>query len=106
MAGTVQLQTTASLVKLNNGSYQATVVIVNNGTGTAQNVKLTAATLGAASGSTIPQTLGNIVPGGGFVITTVTFPSSAGTSGSAVAEKYSGTYTGGTFGASIRATLP
>jgi hypothetical protein len=106
VAGTVQLQTTASLVKLNNGSYQATVVIVNNGTGTAQNVKLTAATLGAASGSTIPQTLGNIVPGGGFVITTVTFPSSAGTSGSAVAEKYSGTYTGGTFGASIRATLP
>jgi uncharacterized repeat protein (TIGR01451 family) len=110
VCGTVQLTTSASLVKLNNGSYQATVLIVNNGTGTAQNVTLTAATLGVPGGSPIPQTIGNLVPGGGFAYTTVTFPSSAGTSGSSVAEKYTGTYTAcptsGTFGASIRATLP
>jgi uncharacterized repeat protein (TIGR01451 family) len=110
VCGTVQLTTTASLVKLGNGSYQATVLIVNNGTGTAQNVKLTAATLGVPSGTPIPQTIGNLVPGGGFAYATVTFPSSAGTSGSSVAEKYTGTYTAcptsGSFGASIRATLP
>jgi uncharacterized repeat protein (TIGR01451 family) len=110
VCGTVQLTTTASLVKLGNGSYQATVSVVNNGAGTAQNVKLTAATLGVPSGTPLPQSLGNIIPGGGFVTTTVTFPSSAGTSGSVVAEKYTGTYsacpTSGSFGASIRATLP
>jgi hypothetical protein len=97
-------------MKLGNGNYQATVTIVNNGTGTAQNVKLSTATLGLPSGTPLPQTLGNIIPGGGFVTTTVTFPSSAGTSGSVVAEKYNGTYTAcptsGSFGASIRATLP
>jgi uncharacterized repeat protein (TIGR01451 family) len=110
VCGTVQLTTTASLMKLGNGNYQATVTIVNNGTGTAQNVKLSTATLGLPSGTPLPQTLGNIIPGGGFVTTTVTFPSSAGTSGSVVAEKYNGTYTAcptsGSFGASIRATLP
>jgi len=104
--GTVQLVTTASLAKLNNGSYLATVTITNNGTGTAQNVTLTGATLGGATGVPLPQSLGNIVPGGGFVITSVTFPSSAGSSGSLVIEKYSGTYSGGTFGASLRVKLP
>lgn len=110
VCGTVQLTTTASLAKLVNGSYQATVSVVNNGSGTAQNVKLTAATLGAASGTPLPQSLGNIVPGGGFATTTVTFPSSAGASGTLVVEKYTGTYTAcpasGSFGGSIRATLP
>jgi uncharacterized repeat protein (TIGR01451 family) len=104
--GTVQLVTTASLVKLNNGAYMATVTIVNNGTGTAQNVTLTAATLGPAAGAPTPQSLGNIVPGGGFVITTVTYPSNAGNSGDTVIEKYSGTYTGGSFGSSLRVRLP
>ena len=110
VCGTIQLTTTASLVKLGGGSYQATVTMVNNGTGTAQNVKLTAATLGAGSGTPIPQTIGTIGPSGGFATTTVTFPSSSGFSGSLVAEKYTGTYTAcptsGSFGASIRATLP
>ena len=110
VCGTVQLTTTASLVKLGNGSYQATVLLVNNGTGTAQNVKLTAATLGVPGGTPIPQIIGNLVPGGGFAFTTVTFPSSAGTSGANVVEKYTGTYTAcptsGNWGASIRATLP
>ena len=110
VCGTVQMATTASLVKLGNGSYQATVLVVNNGTGTAQNVKLTAATLGVPSGTPLPQSIGNLVPGGGFAFTTVSFPSSAGTSGTNVVEKYTGTYTAcptsGTWGASIRATLP
>jgi uncharacterized repeat protein (TIGR01451 family) len=104
--GTVQLVTTATLSKLGDGSYRAVVTVTNNGTGTAQNVQLTAANLGVPGGSPIPQSLGNIVPNGGWAITIVNFPASAGASGAPVAEKYSGTYTGGTFGASIRAVLP
>src|SRR5579871_253028 len=103
--GTVQLVTTATLTKV-AGGYQATVTIKNNGTGTAQNVQLTGATLGSATGAAIPQTLGDIAPGGGSVVTTVTFPSTAGASGAASAERYTGSYTGGTFGGSIRAVLP
>ena len=61
--GTVQLITTATLSKLAGGGYQAVVTITNNGTGTAQNVKLTAATLGSATGSPLPISLGNIAPG-------------------------------------------
>ena len=104
--GTVQLITTATLSKQSGGGYQAVVTITNNGTGTAQNVKLTAATLGSATGSPLPISLGNIAPGGGTAITVITFSSSAGADGAAAAERYSGTYTGGSFGGSIRATLP
>lgn len=104
--GTVQLITTAALSSLSDGSYQAVLTITNSGTGTAQNVDLTSATLGAAAGTPVPLVIGDIPPAGGSVTATVTFPSSAGAAGAAAAEKYSGTYTGGTFGASIRAKLP
>ena len=103
---TVQLITVATLSKLSDGSYQATVTITNNGTGTAQNVQLTGATLGSAAGAPNPQPLGDIVPGGGSVSVVVTFPSSAGASGAGAAERYTGSYSGGTFGGSIRAILP
>jgi predicted extracellular nuclease len=102
--GTVQLTTTASLA-IAGGGYQATVTVKNNGTGTAQNVTLTGATLGAATGSPLPYALGDVQPGASAVATFF-FPASAGTPGSAVIEKYTGTYTGGTFGGSIRAALP
>jgi predicted extracellular nuclease len=102
--GTVQLATTASLA-IAGGGYQATVTVKNNGTGTAQNVTLTGATLGAATGSPLPYALGDVQPGASAVATFF-FPASAGTPGSAVIEKYTGTYTGGTFGGSIRASLP
>jgi hypothetical protein len=102
--GTVQL--TASAVLSNTGSgYQAVVTVVNNGTAAAQNVQLTAATLGAANATALPASFGNI-PGGGSATVTLTFPSSAGNPGTAVVEKLTGTYTGGTFGGSFRATLP
>jgi hypothetical protein len=104
--GTVQLITTAALTQISDGSYQAAVTIVNNGTGTAQNVVLTAATLGSATGSTLPLTVGDIAPAGGSATVTVSFASSAGAAGAAAVEKYSGSYAGGTFGGSIRAKLP
>jgi len=43
---------------------------------------------------------------GETAVATLTLSSSAGADGAAVAERYTGTYTGGTFGASIRASLP
>ena len=102
---TIQLVTTATLTKLADGSYQATVTVTNNGFTTAEDVQLTEATLGAASGTPLPLSLGDIAAGESAV-TTIIFPASAGDSGAAVVERYSGTYTGGTFTGSIRAILP
>ena len=104
VVGTVQLATSAVLSKTASG-YQAVVTVVNNGTVGAQNVQLTAASLGAANGSPLPAVLGTI-PAGGSATITLTFPSSAGTPGTGVVEKLTGTYTGGTFGGSFRAVLP
>jgi len=104
VVGTVQL--TVSAVLSNTGSgYQAVVTVVNSGTVAAQNVQLTVASLGAANATVLPAVLGTI-PGGGSATITLTFPSSAGAPGAAVVEKLTGTYTGGTFGGSFRASLP
>lgn len=104
VVGTVQLTATAVLSNTGSG-YQAVVTVMNSGTGTAQNVELTAATLGAASGTVVPASLGSIA-GGGSASVTVTFPASAGTPGAGTVEKVTGTYTGGSFGGSFRAVLP
>jgi hypothetical protein len=103
--GTIQLVTTANFVKLVDDSYQAAVTVSNVGTGTAQQVVLTGITLGDSAGTPTPQTLLDIVPGD-IVFTTLYFPSSAGVSGATVLERITGTYTGGTFGGTIRAVLP
>jgi hypothetical protein len=105
VAGPVQLITTASLAKLGDGSYRATVKISNRGAGTAQNVWLTSATIGSGVGSVVPQSLVNI-PQNGYAITTVDFPASVGSSGAPVIEKFAGTYNGGSFVGSLRAVLP
>jgi hypothetical protein len=102
--GTVQLVTTSVLSKV-SGGYQAVATVKNNGTGTAQAVVLTGATLGGVSGSVLPQTIGNIAPGGSATVV-VTFPATAGASGAAAVEGFSGTYTGATFGANLRVKLP
>jgi hypothetical protein len=105
VSGNIQLITTATLIRQDDGSYQATVNISNLGTGTAQNVVLTGATLGATSGTPTPQPLISIPPSG-IAVTTLSFPAGAGVSGSTVLEKIAGIYTGGTFGGTIRAKLP
>jgi predicted extracellular nuclease len=102
--GTVQLTTTAVLATT-SGGYTATVAVKNTGTGTAQNVIFTGATLGAATGSPLPYALGDVQPGA-TAVATFFFPASAGAPGAVVMEKYAGTYTGGTFGGNIRAALP
>jgi hypothetical protein len=105
VAGNVQLVTTTSISLNNDGSYIDAITITNNGTGTAQNVVLNGVTLGGVSGTPTPQPLISIAPGG-VAVTSVTVPSSAGTPGSRVIQQVSGTYTGGTFGGSLRAVLP
>lgn len=106
IAGPAQLGTSAVLSKLPSGAYQAIITVKNSGTGVARNVQLSGATVGSTGGSPLPQILGDIAPGGGSVSITLTFPSAAGVSGAIAAERYTGTYSGGTFGGSIRATLP
>lgn len=103
--GSVQLVTTSSLLPSDNGSYQAVITVTNNGTGTAQDVQLTGATLGSAAGAGLPVALGNVQPGASAVVT-VSFPSNAGNTGALAAERVTGTYTGGTWGGSFRVTLP
>lgn len=103
--GAVQLLTSANLLPLADGSYQAIVTVTNNGAGTAQDVTLGAATLGGATGSTLPAVLGDIQPGAS-AIAVIAFPASAGSAGSPAIERYTGTYTGGSFGGSFRIVLP
>jgi hypothetical protein len=105
VAPTITITATATLSKV-TGGYQATVTVKNTGTSPASNVVLSGATLGTTSGTPLPQTWGTLA-GGAAVTFTVAFPGSAGADGAGVAEKLSGTYTGGSFAASIRSvTLP
>jgi len=105
-APTVVLVTAATLTGSAGAGYTATVTVTNNGTGPAANVQLNTATLGAATGSPLPQSLGTLAAGGGSATVTVHFTGTAGSDGARAAETYAGTSSGGTFSASIRAVLP
>ena len=107
--GSVQLVVTRTLQAQGDGSYLASLKVSNLGSGTAQNVELNGCTLGTAVGSTLPiaalpYSIGNIAPGS-FALVTVNYPAGQ-TAGSMVMERYTGTYSGGSFGSSIRAVLP
>jgi hypothetical protein len=102
----VTLTTTAAVSGSHGGGYTLTITVKNTGSTPASNVVLTSATLGSTSGTPLPQTAASIAAGGTATFT-VDVPGSAGLDGAGVAEKCSGTYTGGTFSASIRSvTLP
>lgn len=104
--GTVQIAGSAVLTKQADGSYQAVVSLKNKGTGTAQYVQLLTATLGGkASTSMLPLAIGPIQPGA-TVAATLSFPPSAGASGSGSVMMIGGTYAGGTYSTSFRITLP
>ena len=102
---TIVLVTTPTIIQLSDGSYQVTLTVANHGTITAPNVVLTSDKLGPASGTPVPQTL-NDIPAGGSAVSTISFPATAGPPGTSVLEQALGTYTGGTFGGSLRITLP
>ncbi len=104
VAGTVNLQATVVLTSSTSG-YQEKVTLTNVGSGIAPSVTLTSATLGTAPGSTLPAALGDLGPNAS-VTYTLTFPASAGADHTAAIERLAGTYTGGNFSSSQRATLP
>ena len=104
--GVAQVSPSSTITKLADGSYQVVVTISNTGTATAPSVQLTAGVLGSASTTTaLPLTVGDI-PAGGSATATLNFPAAAGASGSRSVERITGTYTGNTFGLSLRVTLP
>ena len=99
------LSTSAKLSGSAASGYTATITVSNNGGSTANNVMLTAATLGGhATTSSLPISLGAIAPGTS-AITTVTF-AGFGTDKAASTDSFAGTFTGGSFSSNARATLP
>ncbi len=103
---TVNLTWTQTLSRDTSGNIVSTITVTNAGTATAQNVRLTSAVLGTTNTTTSPlPTIGNIAPGASAVAV-VKFPPGAGTAGSSSVLRIAGTYTGGTFGGSLRVTIP
>ena len=88
------------------GTYTVTVDLKNTGHASAPGVTFSSATLGSAKTSTtLPLNVGSVAAGA-TASAQLTFAASAGGSGSVVTLKVSGTFTGGTFNGSIKATLP
>jgi hypothetical protein len=105
-APTVVITATSTLSGTASSGYTATIKLTNSGAGAASNVAITTATLGGVAGSALPQSIGPIAANGGSAIVTVNFPGSVGADNTKSAEVLGGSYTGGNFSASIRATLP
>ena len=103
--GPVTLLTTSTLTGSAAGGYLLTVTVTNSGTGYAQNVTLTGASVGGTTAFNLPVALGNLNPGA-VASTVLTIPASAGADGARAVATTTGTYTGGTFGGSLRVTLP
>jgi hypothetical protein len=83
----------------------ANLTVTNNGTGTATNVQLNSVLLNSTPTSTTLPNLGSIAPGG-TANTTVRFPGGGFTAGNPAVLRVTGSYTGGNFSASSRATIP
>lgn len=102
--GSVNLLTTVALTTTSTG-YSETVTVTNKGTAVVSSVLVTSATLGSAAGANLPALLGDLQPNQAASVT-LTFPPSAGADYTATVARVAGTYSGGTFGASLRTTLP
>lgn len=96
---------TTKILSRSGGNIVVKLTIANTGTTAATNVVLTGVKVGAASATPLPQSLGTIAPGTS-VVATVTVPGSVGASGAASSVTVNGTYTGSTFTAGSRVTLP
>jgi hypothetical protein len=68
-------------------------------------VLVSSATLGAAAGTSLPALLGDLQSNQSASVT-LTFPASAGMANFSTSERVAGTYSGGTFGGTLRTTLP
>lgn len=95
-----------SLVQNGDGSYTANVTLTNIGYNTANNLEITASSLGAAGTSdTLPISIGNM-PAGAYVSGNFYFPSSAGAPGQKVTLKVVNKFTGGSSTDTLKVTLP
>ncbi len=103
--GPVTLLTTSTLTGSAGGGYLLTVTVTNTGTGYAGNVTLSGASVGGASAFNLPVALGNLNPNA-VASTVLKIPASAGADGARAVATTAGTYTGGSFGGSLRVTLP
>ena len=101
--GGVRLTVTSTLTRADSTHVSSTVTVQNIGSVTANNVMLTSARLGSTIGTPLPQSLGNIAPGAS-VSSTVAFVNA--TPGASTTLTLAGTYDGGTFSSSKRATIP
>ena len=102
--GSVDLQTSMAVTTTTTG-YSETLTVTNKGTAVAPTVLVTSATLGSASAAPLPALLGDLQPNASASVT-LAFPASAGQANFSTAERVAGTYTGGTFGGTLRTTLP
>jgi hypothetical protein len=105
-AATASIAISAKLTGSAGAGYKATVTATNSGAGAAANAELTTASLGSATGSSLPISFGTIAARGGTSTVVVNIPGSAGSDGAAVVQRLAGSYTGGSFSASSKATLP
>jgi hypothetical protein len=105
-AATASIAISAKLTGSASTGYTATITATNSGAGAAANAQLTTASLGSAAGSGLPISLGTIAAKGGTSTVVVNIPGSAGSNGAAVVQKLAGSYTGGSFSASSKVTLP
>jgi hypothetical protein len=88
-----------------SGNIIIQLTVANTGGTTAAGVSLTSVKVGTTVATPLPQSLGSIA-GGEWAVVTVAVPGSVGASGAASTLSVSGNYSGGSFNASARITLP
>jgi hypothetical protein len=100
----VGLVSSSTLSRDASGAVIATVTVTNTGSAPAEDVRIASATLGHAATTTNPLPVLGTIPAGGSRAAVVRFPEA--TSGALSVIRIQGTYTGGTFGGSLRVTIP
>jgi hypothetical protein len=101
----VKIITTNALHRNGINDISVQLTLTNIGGTIASNVVLTSVKIGSTSGTSLPQAIGALAFDAS-VTASVTVPGSAGTSGSPSVLTVTGTYSGGSFSATSRITLP
>lgn len=105
-ASQVNLLSSWTLTRDSSNNVIATVVLANNGSVAAQNVILSTAKIGTASGTVLPAVV-PMIPAESTATLSIVFPAAAvGAHGSAGVLTLSGSFTGGTFNNAGRIALP
>ena len=105
-AASVNLISSFMLTRDAKHDVVATVVVANNGTGTAQNVGFASAKIGSVAGIISPAAVASVGPASTATFTIVFPAASMGAPGTPGVLILSGAYTGGTFNSGGRLVLP